>query len=102
VSNNLTVIVVLVSVIHVVVFALMLWIRFRRSEADHTPGDKAEIRTCALCSEPAPYLVYDGLDPNETRDPATGRSYSADTAHYRPLCTAHASAGQQLVGLDGI
>jgi len=97
VSNSLTTIVILVSMIHVVVFALMLWIRFRRSEADQTPGDKAEIRTCAQCSEPAPYLVYDGLDPNEWRDAATGRSHSTDMAHYHPLCAAHAAASQQLV-----
>jgi hypothetical protein len=44
-----------------------------------------------VCSEPAPYLVYDGLDPNEQHDPGTGRSYSTDMAHYQPLCAAHGS-----------
>lgn len=96
-SSSLTTIVILVTVIHVAAFVVMLWIRFRRSEADHTPAEKGEIRRCAVCSEPAPYLVYDGLDPNEWRDPATGRSYSADVTHYHPLCAAHASAGQHLV-----
>ena len=92
-SSNLTVIVVLVSVLHVAAFAVMLWIRLRRSEADHTASETGDIRTCALCSEPAPYLIYDGLDPNEQYNPRTGRSYSADIAHYQPLCAAHASAG---------
>lgn len=62
-SSSLTTIVILVSVIHVAAFAVMLWIRFRRSEADYTQAETGDIRTCAVCSEPAPYLVYDGLDP---------------------------------------
>jgi hypothetical protein len=92
VSSNLTIIVILVSVIHLAAFAVMLWIRLRRSEADHTMAETGDIRTCALCSDPAPYLVYDGLDPDEQFDSATGRSYSSGLAHYRPLCAAHASA----------
>jgi hypothetical protein len=40
-------------------------------------------------SEPANHLGYDGLDPNERRDPHTGRSYSTDMARYQPLCAAH-------------
>ena len=95
-TPSLDTIVALVTVIHVAAFAVMLWIRFRRSEADHTQVETGDIRRCARCDEPAPYLVYDGLDPNEWRDPATGRSHSADLAHYQPLCAAHASAGPEL------
>ena len=49
----------------------------------------AQIRPCAVCSAPATHLGYDGLDPNERRDPYTSRPYSIDTAHYQPLCAAH-------------
>jgi hypothetical protein len=96
VSSSLTTVVILVTMIHVVAFAVMLWIRFRRSEADHTQAETGDIRRCAMCSEPAPYLVYDGLDPNEQYNPNTGRSYSTDVAHYQPLCAAHTSAGKHL------
>lgn len=96
-STSLTTIIVLVTVIHVVAFAVMLWIRFRRSEADYTGAESENIRRCAVCDEPAPYLVYDGLDPNEQYDPNTGRSYSTDMAHYQARCPAHASARQHLV-----
>ena len=95
-SSSLTTIVILVTVIHVAAFAVMLWIRFRRSEADRTGAESGNIRSCAVCGEPAPYLVYDGLDPNEQYDPRTGRSYSTDMAHYQPRCAAHASADQPL------
>lgn len=95
-SSSLTTIVILVSVLHVA-FVVMLWIRFRRSEADHTQAETGNIRRCAVCSEPAPYLIYDGLDLNEQYDPRTGRFYSADMAHYHPLCAAHASARRHLV-----
>jgi hypothetical protein len=96
-SVSLNTIIILVTVIHVAAFAVMLWIRFRRSEADHTQTETGDIRRCAVCGEPAPYLIYDGLDPDEWRDPATGRTYSADRTHYRPLCAVHASAGRDVI-----
>jgi hypothetical protein len=34
-------------------------------------------------------LSYDGLDPDEQRDPHTGRYWSTDMTHYQPLCAAH-------------
>jgi hypothetical protein len=43
----------------------------------------------ALCGEPATGWGYDGLDPNEQRDPHTGLAWSADMTHYRPVCPAH-------------
>jgi hypothetical protein len=90
VSSNLTTIVILVSVIHVAVFAVMIWIRVRRSEADWpTASEGAKIAPCAVCGEPATDLGYDGLDPNEQRDPHTGRAWSADIARYRPVCASH-------------
>jgi hypothetical protein len=90
VSSNLTTIVILVSVIHVAVFAVMIWIRVRRSEADWpATGEGTKITPCAVCGEPATDLGYDGLDPNEQRDPHTGRPWSADIARYRPVCVAH-------------
>ena len=89
-NSNLTMIVVLVSVIHVAVLVLMVWIRVRRSEADRpATGEGTKITPCAVCGEPAAYLGYDGLDPNEQRDPRTGRARSADIARYRPVCVAH-------------
>jgi hypothetical protein len=42
-----------------------------------------------MCSEPATYLGYDGLDPDAQRHPDTGRPYSVNAAHYQPLCAAH-------------
>jgi hypothetical protein len=39
--------------------------------------------------QPSTHRGYDGLDPNEQRDPYTGRSYSTDMAHNQPLCAAH-------------
>jgi len=89
VNNNLTVIIILVSVIHVAAFAVMVWIRVRRTEGDGIPVRSANIRPCALCGEPATGWGYDGLDPNEQHDPRTGRAWSADIAHYRPVCAAH-------------
>jgi hypothetical protein len=89
VSSNLTLIVVLTSVIHVAALAVMIWIRVRRTEGDGLPIESPKIRPCALCGEPATGWTYDGLDPNEQRDPRTGRTWSADMAHYRPVCAAH-------------
>ncbi|HXW44585.1 MAG TPA: hypothetical protein VEL03_07360 [Streptosporangiaceae bacterium] len=90
-SSSLTALVVLVTLIHVAAFAVMIVIRIRRNEVDGTTGDAALITPCALCGEPATRRRYDGLDPNEHRDPHTGRSYSTDMAHYQPLCAAHGS-----------
>jgi hypothetical protein len=90
-SNSLTVLIVLVTLIHVAAFAVMIVIRVRRSEVDGTPGDSALITACAVCGEPATHRSYDGRDPNERRDPHTGRSYSTDMSHYQPLCAAHVS-----------
>jgi hypothetical protein len=91
VSTNLTTIVILVTVIHVAAFVVMIWIRFRRCEADDTPGESArvDITPCAVCGDPATHRNYDGLDPDEQYDPRTGRYWSADIAHYPPRCAAH-------------
>jgi hypothetical protein len=89
VSSSLTTLIVLVTILHVAVFAVMIWIRLRRDEANGATGESAKFRLCAVCGEPAAYVGYDGLDPNEQRDPHTGRSYSTDVAHYQPVCAAH-------------
>ena len=91
-DSNLTTIVVLVTVIHVVVLALMIWIRVRRTEGDGIRVADPKITPCAECGEPATDWCYDGLDANEHRDPHTGRLWSADAARYRPVCAAHAGA----------
>ena len=88
-SSSLTTLIVLVTLIHVAALAVMIWIRVRRSEVDGTMGESAMITPCAVCGQPATHRSYDGLDPNEQRDPHTGRSYSTDMAHYQPLCAAH-------------
>ena len=92
-NSNLTMITILVSVIHVAVLVVMIWIRVRRTAGDGKPAKAAKITPCALCGEPATEWTYDGLDPNEQRDPHTGTTWSADLAHYRPVCPAHAQAG---------
>jgi hypothetical protein len=90
VTTSLTTVVILVTLIHVVALAVMIWIRVRRSEADGTTTvENAKITPCAVCGEPAIGLSYDGLDPNEQQDPRTGRPWSADMAHYRPACAVH-------------
>jgi hypothetical protein len=89
VSSSLTSLIILVTLLHVAAFVVMVVIRVRRNEADGITGEIATITPCAVCSEPATHLGYDGLDPNERRDPHTGRSYSTDSAHYQPLCAAH-------------
>jgi len=96
-SGSLTVLIVLVTLIHVAAFAVMIVIRVRRNEVDGTTGDSALITPCAVCGEPATHRSYDGLDPNERRDPYTGRSYSTDMSHYQPLCGSHTSAAQPSV-----
>ena len=88
-STNDTLVIVLVSVIHVAALVVMIWIRVRRTPGDGLPNGGAKVEPCALCGEPAAGWSYDGLDPDEHRDPITGRVWSADMAHYRPLCAAH-------------
>jgi hypothetical protein len=89
VSSNLTLIVVLTSVIHVAALVVMVWIRVRRTEGDGIPVRAPKVTPCALCGEPSTGWSYDGLDPNEQRDAHSGRAWSADMAHYRPVCAAH-------------
>jgi hypothetical protein len=89
VSDNLTLIVALVTVIHVAVMAVMIWIRVRKTEGDGIPVPAPKITPCALCGDPATDWSYDGLDPNEQHDSHTGRAWSADVTHYRPVCAAH-------------
>jgi hypothetical protein len=88
-SSSLTTLIVLITLIHLAALVVMLVIRVRRNEVEGTTGQSALITPCALCGDPASARRYDGLDPNERRDPHTGRSYSTDLAHYRPLCAAH-------------
>jgi len=85
----MTTLIVLITLIHVAALVVMIVIRVRRNEVDGTTGDSALITPCALCGEPATHQGYDGLDPNEKRDPHTGRLYSTDLAFYQPLCAAH-------------
>jgi hypothetical protein len=87
--SSLTTLIVLITLIHLAALVVMLVIRIRRSEVDGTSGQTALITPCALCGEPASARRYDGLDPDERRDPHTGRSYSTNLAYYRPLCAAH-------------
>ena len=91
-STNLTLIVVATSVIHVAALVVMIWIRVRRTEGDGKPLVNERIAPCALCGEPSAGWHYDGLDPNERRDPHTGEAWSSDMTHYRPLCATHAVA----------
>ena len=88
-DSNLTTLVIFVTLLHVGVFVIMIMIRLRRDQSGGTAADRAKIRACAVCSEPATHLGYDGLDPDERHDPHTGRSYSTDMAHYQPLCATH-------------
>ncbi len=87
--SSLTTLIVLITLIHVAAFVVMIVIRVRRNEVDGTTGNAALITSCAVCGEPATHRSYDGLDPNERRDPHTGRPYSIDMARYQPLCAAH-------------
>ena len=88
-DSNLTMIVALVTVIHVAVLAVMVWIRVRPCEADGVPVQSANITPCAMCGEPATHRGYDGLDPDQQYDPDTRQYWSNDMAHYPPLCAAH-------------
>ena len=88
-SGSLTTLIVLVTLIHVAALVIMIVIRVRRNEVDGTTGDGSKITPCAVCGEPATRRRYDGLDPDERRDPHTGRPYSTNLIHYQPLCAAH-------------
>jgi hypothetical protein len=88
VDSNLTAIVILGTLLHVVVLAVMIWIRVRRTEPDGTK-QTPKAAPCAVCGEPATHWSYDGLDPDEQVNPHTGRAWSYDMTHYRPLCTDH-------------
>jgi hypothetical protein len=87
--SSLTTLIVLITLIHVAALVVVIVIRVRRNEVVGTAGDSAKVAPCAVCGEPATRRTYDGLDPNEQRDPYTGRPYSTDMAHYQPLCAAH-------------
>jgi hypothetical protein len=87
--SSLTTLIVLITLIHVAAFVVMIVIRVRRNEVEGTAGNSTLITACAVCGAPATHRSYDGLDPNEQRDPHTGRAYSMDMARYRPLCAAH-------------
>jgi hypothetical protein len=76
-------------VIHVVVLVVMIWIRVRRTEGDGIPVASPKVTPCALCGDPASDWSYDGLDPNEQRDPYTNKAWSPDMARYQPVCAAH-------------
>jgi hypothetical protein len=88
-SGSLTLLIVLVTLIHVAAFVVMIVIRVRRNEVDGTKGDSARSTPCSVCGEPATHHRYDGLDPEEQHDPHTGRVYSTNMAHYEPRCAAH-------------
>ncbi|HEY2504967.1 MAG TPA: hypothetical protein VGI58_00480 [Streptosporangiaceae bacterium] len=88
-STSLTTLIVLVTLIHVAAFVVMIVIRVHRNEVEGTAGNSELITPCTVCGQPATHRTYDGLDPNEQRDPHTGRAYSTDLAHYQPLCAAH-------------
>jgi len=89
VSSSLTTLIILITVLHVAAFVIMVMIRVRRNEADGITDEGAKVAPCAVCREPATHWSYDGLDPDEQRDPHTGRYWSTDMAHYQPLCAAH-------------
>ena len=88
-SSSLTTLIILVTLLHVAALVVMIVIRVRRTDGDGTAGESARLTPCAVCGKPATHLGYDGLDPNEQRDPHTGRYWSTDTDHYQPLCAAH-------------
>jgi hypothetical protein len=88
-SSSLTILIVLITLIHVAAFVVMIVIRVRRNEVEGTAGNSELITPCAVCGSPASRRSYDGLDPYEQRDPHTGRSYSTNMAYYQPLCAAH-------------
>ncbi|MGD0555433.1 MAG: hypothetical protein ABSA93_10690 [Streptosporangiaceae bacterium] len=88
-NSDLTTIVILVTVIHVAVLVIMIWIRVRRTEGDGITVRSPKTTPCARCGEPATGLSYDGLDPDEQHDPHTGKAWSPDMTRYRPACPVH-------------
>ena len=88
-NDNLTMLIVLVTVLHVVAMVVMLVIRFKKTAGDGITVPPPKITPCAVCGEPSTDYAYDGLDPYEQRDSATGKAWSADITHYRPVCAAH-------------
>jgi hypothetical protein len=89
VGSTLDMIVILGTVLHFIVFGVMLWIRVHRWEEDGVTGERPKITPCALCGEPSTHRSYDGLDPDEQHDPGSGMVWSPDLAHYPPLCAVH-------------
>jgi hypothetical protein len=87
--SSLTALILLLTVFHVGVMAIMLWIRIYRTKAERRTPDSAPVTPCAVCGQPATRRDYDGLDPNEQHDPHTGRAWSPQAAHYQPLCAVH-------------
>ena len=87
--SSLTLLIVLLTVFHVGVMAIMLWIRIYRTKQERATVAPVPPAPCALCGQPSTHQDYDGLDPHEQRDPHTGRAWSADMTHYRPVCTPH-------------
>jgi hypothetical protein len=87
--STLTAVVVLGTVLHIAVLAVMIWIRVRPTEGDGATGRSPKFTPCAVCGQPAVGWRYDGLDPNEQINPHTGRAWSDDMTHYRPLCADH-------------
>jgi len=47
---------------------------------------KADAQGCEHCDSPAVHWAYDHKDPNEISLAGRGAPYSADPAHYIPLC----------------
>jgi hypothetical protein len=96
--STLTAIVVLGTVLHVVVLGIMIWIRVqRKTDGEGVRGAQPKFTPCAVCGSPAVDWKYDGLDLDEQTDPDTGRVWSFDMSHYRPLCADHS----QNPGLPG-
>lgn len=87
--DTLTAVLVFGTLLHVIVFAVMIWIRVRRTEPDAATAAPAVVTPCAVCGSPATTWSYDGLDPNEQINAETGRAWSYDTSHYRPVCEEH-------------
>jgi hypothetical protein len=98
--RSFTALVVVVTLIHVAAFVVVILIRLWPDRPVAAAGKSMNIKPCAVCSEPAIHLGYDGLDPSEGRDPHTGRAYSIDMAHYQPLCAAHGSARSRVAASD--
>lgn len=87
--SSLTALILLLTVFHVGVMAIMLWIRIYRTKDERKTTDSAPVTPCAVCGQPSTHRDYDGLDPDEQHDPHTGRAWSPQPAHYQPLCPAH-------------